>query len=353
MDEYIISGIQQIGTGIPDLSGAFRWYRKNLGFDIRVFEDDGEADLMLPYTGGKPRARHAILALNLQGGGGLEIWQSKSRPTVPPDFQVQLGDLGIFWTRIKSRNVQTAFAFLKEQGAQLLGGVAADPAGTAHCFLRDPFGLIFQLTEGDGWFAGGRHPTGGVAGCAIGTRDMEKSRVFYARILGYDQLLYDETGAFEDLAHLPGGSGTFRRVLLAHSRPRRGAFAPVLGPSRIELFQALDRKPRKIFADRYWGDLGFIHVCFDVNGMDNLKACCDRFGCPFTVDSGSGFGMGDSAGRFAYTEDPDGTLIEFVEAHKLEIVKKWGWYLDLTRRRPGKALPRWMLRTLAFNRVKD
>lgn len=353
MDDHIISGIQQIGTGIPDLSGAFRWYRKKLGFDIRVFEDDGEAALMLPYTGGKPRARHAILALNLQGGGGLEIWQSNSRPTVPPDFQVQLGDLGIFWTRIKTRDVRAAFTFLEAQGAELLGGVEADPTGTAHCFLRDPFGLIFQLIEGDGWFTRGRHPVGGVAGCAIGTGDMERSRKFYDRILGYDRLLYDESGVFADLAHLPGGGGKFRRVALAHSRPRRGAFAPVLGPSTIELFQALDRKPGKIFAGRYWGDLGFIHVCFDVKGMDALKDHCDRSGYPFTVDSGSGFGMGDSAGRFAYTEDPDGTLVEFVEAHKLAVVKKWGWYLDLSRRPPHKPLPRWMLRTLAFNRVKD
>jgi catechol 2,3-dioxygenase-like lactoylglutathione lyase family enzyme len=353
MIEYIISGIQQIGAGIPDLSAAFRWYRKKLGFDIRIFEDDGEAALMLPYTGGKPRARHAVLALNLQGGGGLEVWQSKSRETVAPEFQVQLGDLGIFSARIKARDVRGAFAHLQEEGAELLGGVAADPAGTPHFFVRDPFGLIFQVVEGNGWFSRGKHPSGGAAGCLIGTGDVKKAREFYAEILGYDGVLYDETGTFEDLEPLPGGSGTFRRMLLFHSQPRRGAFAPVLGPTKIELIQALERQPRKIFADRQWGDLGFIHVCFDVNGMEDLKARCDQLGYPFTVDSGSGFDMGDSAGRFAYTEDPDGTLIEFVEAHKLEIVKKWGWYLDLSKRRPDKALPRWMLRSLAFNRVKE
>jgi len=353
MSEYIISGIQQIGAGIPDLSGAFRWYRKKLGFDIRVFEDDGEAALMLPYTGGKPRARHAVLALNLQGGGGLEVWQSKGRKTEAPDFHVQPGDLGIFAARIKARDVHRAFDFLKKEQAELLGGVATDPVGEAHFYIRDPFGLIFQVVGGNGWFSKTRFPTGGAAGCLIGTADVGKAREFYAEILGYDSVLYDETGTFADLEPLPGGSGTFRRVLLAHSRPRRGAFAPVLGPTKIELLQALDRRPRKIFAGRYWGDLGFIHVCFDVNGMDDLKAHCDQLGYPFTVDSGSGFDMGDSAGRFAYTEDPDGTLIEFVEAHKLEIVKKWGWYLDLGKRRPDKALPRWMLRSLALNRVKD
>jgi catechol 2,3-dioxygenase-like lactoylglutathione lyase family enzyme len=354
MNEYIISGIQQIGTGVPDFDGAFRWYRRKLGFDIRVFEDDGEANLMLPYTGGEPRARHAILALNLQGGGGLEIWQYKGRNTQAPDFKVQLGDLGIFYARIKARDVQKAYDYLDGTGeAELLGGIEADPAGTAHFFVRDPFGLIFQVIEGDGWFSNTKHPTGGVAGCSIGTADVEKARDFYAEILGYDRLLYDERGVFGDLQPLPGGSCTFRRMLLGHSKPRRGAFAPVLGPTSIELFQVLDRSAKKIFGNRYWGDLGFIHLCFDVNGMNSLKQRCSQAGRPFTVDSAAGFDMGDSAGRFAYAEDPDGTLIEFVETHKLEIMKKWGWYLDLTRRRPEKALPRWMLRSLALNRVKE
>jgi catechol 2,3-dioxygenase-like lactoylglutathione lyase family enzyme len=353
MRGYVISGIQQIGTGIPDLTAAFGWYRKNFGFDIRVFEDEGEAALMLPYTGGKPRARHAILALNLQGGGGLEVWQSKGRKTEPPDFQVQLGDLGIFSVRIKARDLQAALAYLRKQNVELLGDVDADPSGGTHFFVRDPFGLVFQVIEGNGWFSKGRVPTGGTAGCLIGSSDVERARKFYSEILGYDKELYDETGTFSDLQTLPGGSGRFRRMLLTHSQPRRGAFAPVLGPTRIELIQALERRPRKIFADRQWGDLGFIHICFDVNGMEELKARCQSFGCPFTVDSGSGFDMGDSAGRFAYTEDPDGTLIEFVEAHRLEIVKKWGWYLDLNKRHPEKPLPRWMLRSLAFNRVKD
>ncbi len=352
MSEYIISGIQQIGTGIPDLSSAFRWYRKNFGFDIRVFEDDGEAALMLPYTGGKPRARHAILALNMQGGGGLEIWQYKGRKTKAPGFQVKLGDLGIFSARIKARDVQKAFAFLRAGDVEILGGIAADPAGSLHFFVRDPYGLIFQVTEGHSWFSSGKHPTGGAAGCSIGTSDAEKAQDFYAQILGYDQLLYDERGEFEDLQTLPGGAGKFRRMLLTHSKPRRGAFSTILGPTKIELFQSLDRRPKKIFADRYWGDLGFIHLCFDVNGMDSLKRSCSDAGCPFTVDSATGFDMGDSAGRFAYTEDPDGTLIEFIETHKLEIMKKWGLYLDLTKRRPEKALPRWMLKSLAFNRVK-
>ena len=63
--------------------------------------------------------------------------------------------------------------------------------------------------------------------------------------------------------------------------------------------------------------------------------------------------MGDAAGHFTYIEDPDGTLIEFVEAHKIPIMKKFGWHLNLKKRNPEKALPNWMLKTLAWNRINN
>jgi hypothetical protein len=62
--------------------------------------------------------------------------------------------------------------------------------------------------------------------------------------------------------------------------------------------------------------------------------------------------MGEAAGHFSYIEDPDGTLIEFVETHKVPILKKINWYMDLRNRDPKKSLPTWMVRALGFNRVK-
>ena len=60
----------------------------------------------------------------------------------------------------------------------------------------------------------------------------------------------------------------------------------------------------------------------------------------------------EAAGHFAYIEDPDGALIEFVETHKVPILKKLGWYLDLRKRDPKKSLPDWILKTLRFSKVK-
>ena len=72
-DEFLISGIQQIGVGTTSVSKSWKWYKEMFGIDVRVLEDDTVAERMLKYTGGKPQKRHAAIALNLQGGGGFEI----------------------------------------------------------------------------------------------------------------------------------------------------------------------------------------------------------------------------------------------------------------------------------------
>jgi hypothetical protein len=62
--------------------------------------------------------------------------------------------------------------------------------------------------------------------------------------------------------------------------------------------------------------------------------------------------MGASAGRFGYMEDPDGTLIELVETHRVPIFKKLNWYYDLKKRKHNKPLPDWMIGMMALTKVK-
>src|SRR5690554_4954685 len=97
----IICGIQQIGIGVKNIYEAWKWYIEAFGVDVRIFEDNTVAELMLPYTGGKPRKRHAALAMNLDGGGGFEIWQYSERTPEPPSQTPQIGDLGIFSAKVR------------------------------------------------------------------------------------------------------------------------------------------------------------------------------------------------------------------------------------------------------------
>ena len=68
---YNIAGIQQVGIGVENLYEAWKYYIGLFQMDVRILEDNKVAELMLPYTGGKPQRRHAAIAVNMQGGGGF------------------------------------------------------------------------------------------------------------------------------------------------------------------------------------------------------------------------------------------------------------------------------------------
>ena len=61
--------------------------------------------------------------------------------------------------------------------------------------------------------------------------------------------------------------------------------------------------------------------------------------------------MEQAGGRFCYMEDADGTLMELVETYKVPILKRWGWYLNLSKRKSKKPLPDWMVKMLGLNRI--
>lgn len=358
-ENYIIAGIQQIGIGVENLYEAWKYYIELFNMDIRILEDDKVAELMLPYTGGKPQRRHALIAINLQGGGGFEVWQYAERKPLPLKFTLQMGDLGVLVCKIKSRDVARTYKeFTQNSKVNIVGNLNKNIDGNLTFYVKDPYGNLFQIIQDNYIFKDEGRLTGGVVGATIGVTDIDKAMTVYKDILGYDKIIADETGTFPDLEALPSGTQQFRRRLLTHSQQRKGSLSELFGPSYIELVQPLERVPRKIYEGRFWGDPGFIQVCFDIRNMDALRQKCVELGHPFTVDTakslsdGHSFDMGDAAGQFAYIEDPDGTLIEFVETHKIPIAKKLGLSLDLQKRDPEKPLPRWMLGMLRFMRVK-
>lgn len=353
MKNATINGIQQVGIGVKDANEAWKWYRKIFKMDVPIFQDSAEAALMTRYTAGKIEKRHAILAMNMQGGGGFEIWQFTSRTPTAPTRKISWGDLGILAVKIRCKDIQETYSFMKSEGVDLLGEPTKNPIGVWHFYLRDPFNNIFEIEENQSWFTKNKDLTGGVSGVVIGVTDVEKSIPLYQSNYQHSEILFNETNEWEDFTPLTDQKETYSRVILRSSEHRTGAFGKLLCQTTVELIAVKDSQREKIYEGRLWGDLGFIHVCFDVNGMKTLRSSLNDSGFPFTVDSNNGFDMGKAAGHFAYIEDPDGTLVEMVETHKIPIMEKWGWYLDLQKRKQGKTLPNFIVKMLSLNRVKS
>ena len=350
MKEKIICGIQQVGIGVNDFVEAWKWYYDNFGFEIKIVDDEGVAERMLPYTGGKPQPRRSGIAVNIRGGGGFEIWQPKGRELNYLKEPVKLGDLGILIAKVKTPDIEVAYNTFINKGLDVISPVMTSPAGQKEFFMKDPYGNVFQLEQDDYVFIDEKKTTGGANGAVIGVSNIDRSLPFYTKLLEYDKVVFDQTGVFEDLEAIEGGKGTLRRVILERSKPIEGPLSRIMGTSHLELIQSIEAPGKKLYEGRYWGDPGYIHLCFDVRHMDAVKEQTEAMGHPFVCDSGADFGMGDANGHFTYVEDPDGTLIEFVETYKIPIAKKFGLYLNLANKDDRKPLG--ILKLLRFAKVK-
>lgn len=356
--DKIICGIQQLGIGVANVAEYWKWYKDVFGVDVKILDAEGVAERMLPYTGGKPQPRYAILVYNLRGGAGFEIWEPRGRKLNYISFTPELGDYGIFAGKVKTPDASAAYRDFNRKGIDILGPLAENPAGVKHFFIRDPWGNIFDIEEDNYVFINEKKVTGGGNGAMLGVSDMERSIKFYSELTDFDKIVYDETGKFPDLTGVPGAEYTLRRVMLERSKPIQGPLCEVMGTSHIELVQRIiknpleEEAPRKLYEGRYWGDPGFIHLCFDIRNMEAVRKTAESLGHPFVCDSGKDFKMGEADGHFTYVEDPDGTLIEFVETFKIPVMKKLGIYIHLEKRDPLKPLPRYMTKALRFMRSK-
>ncbi len=352
--DFRIHGMQHIGLATKDMDRSLKLYRQLFGMDIPFFDSIQDAPLMDSHTRGETISKRASMVLNLQGGCAFEVLRAASFEPVAANWKLGIGDLGITTVQMKTPNISR----MHEHARSVLGNdcdseISVTPWGDDTFYLKDCDGNVFQILEASDWFGNTGHPSGGVMGCSIGVSDMEKSLALYADNLGFDQVLFDETNTFTDWQHLVHGAQRFRRVRLTQSTPGAGGFGTLTGQTFIELIQAEDRDGKFIFQDRIWCDLGFAHLGFDVRGMSALEAKLEQQGFPFRCDTADAIGMGETKVHCTYIDDPDECWLEMIEVYKVPIIEKWGIFLDVQKRGQDQPLPRWMLKSLRFSRIKD
>jgi len=353
--KYVIQGIQHVGIAVSEMDASLKLYRKLFGLDIPFFDAVAAAPLMDSHCNGETIVKRASMVLNHQGGCAVEVISPTSFTPRGPVFNLAQGDLGIGCTTVKTPDIRVmhehALSILPDSCDKEL---VMDPIGRLTFYMRDPDNNLFQILESDVWFTSTGHPSGGIMGCTIGVSDMEAAFKLYCDILGYDKVVTDVLGSFEDWAHLPGGEENYRRVILAQTSTGTGGFASMMGPTTIELVQCQDRKGRFIFDERIWADTGIVHLGFDVRGMKELGVQLEKDGFGFRCDTDDALSMGDHTSvHCTYIDDPDECWIELIEVHKIPIIEKLGIFMDVQKRTPSKPLPKWMLHVLRFNRIKD
>jgi hypothetical protein len=220
---YTIQGIQHLGVGVPNHEQAWKWYRKFFGLDIPLFNDEAEAPLMTIYTEGDVISKRAAMVLNIKGGCAIEIVCPSTFEASHAKVDHQLGDLGIDIGFVKAPDIQKAYDFFKENGAEVVSGIVVLPNGWKSFYVKDLNGLVYQVLPANDFYTNHNHATGGTTGCSVGVSNMDKAMSFYG-LLGYDEVVFDEKGIFEDWKNISGGTGKFRRVLLTQKKSFRWWF---------------------------------------------------------------------------------------------------------------------------------
>ena len=175
-----INGLQHIGVAVTNMNASLKFYRKFFGLDIPFFDSVQPAPLMDVYTRNKTITKRASMVVNLQGGCAIEVIRPTSFEPSKAPFEIQLGDLGIFITQVKCRDIQKSHAFCKKENAVGLSAISDDPLGRQTFYIKDPDGNVWQYVQGESWYTNNGHHSGGVVGCSTGVSDIDKALKLYS-----------------------------------------------------------------------------------------------------------------------------------------------------------------------------
>lgn len=348
--------MQHYGFGVADRDRSWAFYRK-LGFDVPMSLNQSHASRMEPLVGGDYE-RKVVIAANLLGGATIELYQYLS--TDPRSFPVnwRWGDPGMSASALKVPDINLALALFADTPETILSGPLpwlAKPDWKA-ALIKDPDNLLIYLIEIPDMRYSLRQNgerVGGAIFPTIAVTDMERSLSFYRDILDYKEIVYDWKGKDPMLASISGGNRPMRRVLLHDSRPSTSFYSFYLDRGWIELVEVEGPKGPHIYHKRRWGDIGQMEICFDVHDIRaTFNELVRRGAKPLLEPNTEDFDMGHgSTALFAYVQDPDGTMVELAEATHLKITSRLS--IDLRRRKPGKPLPRWLMKMSRHKRYKE
>ncbi len=345
-----IHGIQHIGVAVSDMERTLPLYRQWFGMDIPFFDSVQSAPLMTVFTRNEVITKRASMVMNLRGGSAMEVIEPTSFQPAPLPTDFILGDIGIFAVHMRMSESMKARQQMHSHTA--CTALKPDPLGAARFLIQDPDGLFFFGVEDPQTFTKTAACIGGIGGLSIGVSNIAASKAFYAN-LGFDQVLYEGSGTYEDLHGFPGGDQFVERLILGTKEMATGPFGAVIGFSKIELIAAPHRNAQKIFRGRIWGDTGFVHLGLDVFNMTGLQSELKANAIEVHCDSNEALSMGKTSVHCAYICDPDGVLIELIEVYKIPLIEKWGLFLNVHGKRVGRHLPKWLIQLLRFSRIKD
>lgn len=138
----------------------------------------------------------------------------------------------------------------------------------------------------------------------MGVRDAGRSYDFYRGLMGFRIKLSDKTEYMEELEPIVGALVEMRVIMAMN----------VAGGAAVELVEHTSTRPMEPSRPPCWGDIGYLELGLKAFRLDDLYLDLRSRGVRFLTPVRSMRLSSGGVERYAYLRDPDGLLLQLVEA---------------------------------------
>ncbi len=301
-----ILGIDHVGVGIRNMDAMKKFYQGILEF-TEVFGEMpiGDHEPIHDLVRASP-AIHSAIQMNQKCGGiFVDLFchiYPKPRP-IRKDFRY--GDIGVSKTTIAVDDVNRIYQVYQGRldfCSQIRRVKISEWGDYTFVYARDPEGNLIEFTDAEKLPL--QHTFGGVRWVGIGVTDLERSKDFYQKHLGFDRTVVDTHENFSgNVDEISKSERTLiRSCILGNSR----------GNGMVELFESIKPRGRSIPFCTNWGDFGYLQLCLlgnDIRAVENyfLSEDLEIMLKPQAISSDDPKNTGLA---FLYVRDPDGVPVE-------------------------------------------
>jgi catechol 2,3-dioxygenase-like lactoylglutathione lyase family enzyme len=304
---YKGSGTHHVAIGVKSLQTMKPFYQDILEFN-KIFDEFAETEheamhklFRMPHVVFK-----GIMFQQETGGIFVELIQMTNPAPRPIRKDFRYGDIGAAKITIAVSDVERLYRELKGRlNFCSKPKLAVIPGWGDYHFIycKDPEGNIIEFISGANVQVQDRF--GGARWIGVSVTDLQRSKSFYQKYLGFDIVVINNHQSFSGLVDEISGSNQtqVRSCLLANSE----------GGGMLELFEVLTPRGRSIPFATNWGDFGYLQVCLYCDNIHEMAAYFEKEGIEFLceiqmIDDGTP----ENAGMFMYIKDPDGIPVEFM-----------------------------------------
>ncbi len=307
-----ILGIDHVGIGVKNMDGMKKFYQDVLEFTEIFGEmpiDDHEPIHELVRT---TPAVHSAIQMNQKCGGiFVDLFchiYPKPRP-IRKDFRY--GDIGVSKVTIAVDNLQRFFEEYRGRldfCSQIHRVDVPELGNYGFIYARDPEGNLIEFTDGEKLSI--QNKFGGARRVGIGVTDLDRSKEFYQKYLGFDETIVNihenYSGHVDEISK--GNQTQIRSCILGNSR----------GNGMVELFEAIKPRGRSIPFCTNWGDYGYLQLCLLSENIREVEQYFINEDLEFmlkpqmiSTDDPKNTGL-----AFLYIRDPDGIPVEVMTLPK-------------------------------------